>query len=84
MCLNCGHIHTGPQAPQKLPGLPARPGIFHRLDMAPLHPDPISPRKDGERISPFFLSAGKPAPAYPGREGRQEDAVNQSVYDRQK
>ncbi|MGI6200085.1 MAG: rubrerythrin [Christensenellales bacterium] len=38
MCLNCGHIHTGPQAPQKCPVCQHDQGYFIRLDMAPFAP----------------------------------------------
>lgn len=38
MCLNCGHIHVGPQAPQKCPVCQHDQGYFIRLDMAPFAP----------------------------------------------
>lgn len=35
MCLNCGHIHTGPQAPQQCPVCSHDQGYFIRLEQAP-------------------------------------------------
>ena len=35
LCLNCGHIHEGPEAPEKCPVCAHEKGYFIRMDMAP-------------------------------------------------